>query len=340
LSIHSEHVVIGGGEALQIKLPPFQNPISWGHSVDAVWGNADAKPEKLELKFAIRFTTSQSHLHQTERNFTDFFAGADTSYKVEGDAPPVAVLLADGSRCSMQPVVGENGRLCGVTSIDTIISPDVRSAFLPAMQIGSALLLWLTVQTQVPSYVEAVKLDSINPEGYGGVQFTVPYPVVGVNFRDLRCVPILMPILQIFTEGLRATSQLYRFFCFYQVVFALQITAVERMKHVFAQNGLKMIPMDDVFPSDKFEDIAKEFCGRSFSEVRHELHAPRRNAIAHFDPRKGILPVDPAIELLVSKGAVAMHYASTILVDYLIDNLMILQSAGAPIPTKLFVEKK
>ncbi len=151
--------------------------------------------------------------------------------------------------------------------------------------------------TNAPLYIDTVRVT--DDKNHRTTLFVVaPFKPALMESRALLLSNVLRPVYAMYREARNASSDFYRFLCFFKLLEALLSTFRARLRQEAKDKGVILPSAKDLVPDHpEIPTHLRHHIGKSIREFSDTVLTPQfRNAIAHFETSDGLIlhTSDPA----------------------------------------------
>jgi hypothetical protein len=178
---------------------------------------------------------------------------------------------------------------------DATNSHEAKQKFVEVASLGLDHLSYIY---NVPMVVTTIKVfDPKHQSTY--IAFSAPYKSGVIKDHDATLYIEMKSIYAMYREAKNATSEFYRFLCFYKIMEALFGKARGRVVRQLKAKGVAINTANDLVPDDPYLPLhLKEHVGKTIKWFYDNVLANQfRNAVAHFATEHGTLDVSSPAEI-------------------------------------------
>ena len=220
-------------------------------------------------------------------------------------------------------IINKNGRheICSVEALFMADSAKIaRNAFLDFIH---PLIDFWSFKFDLPIYVEKVGTKDIK-NSVITIDFIGPYKNLLVEDDGVNSAIALGPILALYREAKTNQSPFYRFLCYYKIMEGIFSKLRPEIYLEFKKLGQEPPKFKEVIPEDEeLRRYYSTYIGQPIQKFFNEYLNPEyRNAVAHFNPRDGVI-----LNLSESKNIVKYNniiYVSQVCARTVIQNVSML----------------
>jgi hypothetical protein len=209
-----------------------------------------------------------------------------------------------------------------------VTASSIEAALEGVSNVARQVIWTLTLTAAQPLFSDALLVASMDRLQFRA-EIRAAAPAVELSTMDaITSHRSLRPYVSQYIEGIRSSSPLYSFLCYFKICERLNRVR-PRIRKICERYNITPPSVNGVFPEDPIAYVNAEAIGKKYTAELSRLQDLYRNSIAHLNPNEDIEPlVDAVRESQVRTASCLLRYAAFDMINQIIAALSTIRDTG------------